>query len=831
MASLASLDLEAVLRMTRSLSSEMVLDKLVEALMTTALEHAGADRGLLVLNGADGPRIEAQASTESGPVVVRQPGKPPTPQDLPESILRHVECTRASVALDDARVRNSFSRDEYLRSTPPHSLLCVPLVRQAELVGALYLENTRTSHVFTPARRAIIELLSAQAAISLRNAELYASLARENAERRQSEASLRRSEERYALAIEAATDGHGEFCAEDGLFYSSPRMLEQWGLPPELAVIPRVRMMELFPFHPEDRERVVALLDRHRDSDTRRLDLESRVVRRGEFRWMHCTVLYVRDAEGKLLRSSVVTSDVTERKQAEEEMRLSEQRYVLALAGSNEGVFDWDLRTNLIYAPPRTQELLELPVGNCWRTREEWESQIEYHPGDYERMQAALEEHFAGLTPMYEMEVRIVLASGNIRSFLHRGTVLRDAAGTPYRMVGSLGDITERKVQQAEMLRLESRLRQAERFEAMGTLAEGIAHDFNNILGAILGYGERALRAVDEGGRLHHDLHNVMVAGEHGRTLVERILSFSRGTAGARMPVDVQRVVRETLDMLQARLPAHVKLHTHLQAGRAAILGGAVQVHQLVMNLGMNAAQAMAQAGTLTVSLELEEVHSERQARVGAVAAGQWVVLRVADQGSGVAPEILERIFDPFFTTRQGVGTGLGLSLVQRIVTQAGGAIDVASTPGVGSLFTIHLPRSGDAPVEPPNLEAELPRGRGQRVMVVDDEEPLLDLTTRTLRELGYDPMGYRSGQAAAEAFRADPESFDILVTDLRMPGLSGDDLIREARRLRPLLPVILVSGYVGDAASASGWADEVLTKPLRTNVLATSLARVLRTA
>jgi PAS domain S-box-containing protein len=831
MASLASLDLEAILRMARSLSSEIVLDKLVEALLTTALEHAGADRGLLVLHGTDGQRIEALASTESGGVVVRQLGKPPAPHDLPESILRHVECTRASVLLDDARVRNSFSLDEYLRSRLPRSLLCVPLVKQAELVGILYLENTPTSHVFTPACCAAIELLSAQAAISLRNAELYARLLQENAERRQSEAGLRRSEERYALAIEAATDGHGEFCAEDGLFYSSPRMLEQWGLPPESAVIPRVRMMELFPFHPEDRDRIVALLDRHRESDTRRLDLESRVIRRGEVRWMHCTVLYVRDAEGKLLRSSVVTSDVTERKQAEEEMRLSEERYVLALAGSNEGVFDWDLRTNLIYAPPRTQELLELPVGNCWRTREEWESQIEYHPGDYERMQAALEEHFAGATPMYEMEVRIVLASGNIRSFLHRGTVLRDAAGTPYRMVGSLGDITERKGQQAEMLRLESRLRQAERFEAMGTLAEGIAHDFNNILGAILGYGERALLAVDEGGRLHHDLHNVMVAGERGRTLVERILSFSRGTAGARMPVHVQRVVRETLDMLQARLPAHVKLHTRLQAGRAAILGDAVQVHQLVMNLGTNAAQAMAQAGTLMVSLELEEVQSERQARIGTVAAGHWVVLRVADQGSGIAPDILERIFDPFFTTRQGVGTGLGLSLVQRIVTQAGGAIDVASTPGAGSVFTIHLPRTGDAPVEPPNAEAELPRGRGQRVMVVDDEEPLLDLTTRTLRELGYDPMGYRSGQAAWEAFRADPESVDILVTDLRMPGMSGEELVREARRLRPLLPVVLVSGYVGDAASASGWADEVLTKPLGTNVLATSLARVLRNA
>jgi CheY-like chemotaxis protein len=198
-----------------------------------------------------------------------------------------------------------------------------------------------------------------------------------------------------------------------------------------------------------------------------------------------------------------------------------------------------------------------------------------------------------------------------------------------------------------------------------------------------------------------------------------------------------------------------------------------------------------------------------------------------------MAPDILERIFDPFFTTKEmGVGTGLGLSLVLRIVAQSAGAIDVESTPGSGSVFTVYLPCAGEAPEEPLDERPMIPRGQGQRVMVVDDEEGLLELTADALQELGYEPMGYGSARSALEAFRASPDAFDVLITDWRMPGMSGDELIREARRVRPLLPVILISGDGGDAAQSpahgSGWADEVLTKPLRRDALATSLARVL---
>ena len=559
----------------------------------------------------------------------------------------------------------------------------------------------------------------------------------------------------------------------------------------------------------------------------------------GQFRWFLVRGEPLRNAEGRVVQFFGLDVDITEQEQltrelrkSEEELRQSEERYALALIGSNEGVFDWDLRAGRTYFHPRTQELLGIPVGEPWRSNAEWDALLTYHFDERERMQAALSAHFASRVP-YDHELRFVMPGGQVRWFRARGTALRSADGAPYRFVGSLGDITERKRQQDEVSRLESRLRQAERFEAMGTLAGGIAHDFNNILGAILGFGERALRAAPDGSRMHHDLSNVVLAGERGRALVDRILSFSRGTAGERVPVDAERVVREALDFLQAKLPPRLKLRARLLTGRAAILGDAVQMHQLVMNLCMNAAHAMTQPGLLSVSLEIDEVPQSRQVTVGSVEAGKWIVLRVADQGSGMTPDVLEHIFEPFFTTKEmGVGTGLGLPMVLRIVAHFAGAIDVESTPGAGSTFTVYLPHAGEAPAESASEPAMAPRGRGQRVMIVEDEVALLELTADALRDLGYAPVAYESALAALECFSASPASFAALVTDLQMPGMSGDALVQKVRAMSPLLPVILVSAYAGDGARSPfdsyGWADEVLTKPLRRDALATSLARLL---
>jgi len=253
----------------------------------------------------------------------------------------------------------------------------------------------------------------------------------------------------------------------------------------------------------------------------------------------------------------------------------------------------------------------------------------------------------------------------------------------------------------------------------------------------------------------------------------------------------------------------------------------------VVTNLASNAIQAMPAGGTLRVELAVKRVEQPRAVTIGGREAGEYVVLTVADTGVGIAPEIVDRIFDPFFTTKEvGTGTGLGLSLVHGIVTDLGGAIDVASALGTGTTFTVYLPRSGDAAERSEEKDSALPRGDGQRVLIVDDEVPLVQFATRALVDLGYAPIGFTSSAAALEAFRADPECFDALITDERMPEMSGSALIREVRSTRGSMPVVLMSGYLGatpgETALAIG-ADEVLQKPLSARDLAASLARVLR--
>jgi CheY-like chemotaxis protein len=322
------------------------------------------------------------------------------------------------------------------------------------------------------------------------------------------------------------------------------------------------------------------------------------------------------------------------------------------------------------------------------------------------------------------------------------------------------------------------------------------------------------------------DLASITVAGERGRALVDRVLAFSRSAVGERVPVHVEGVVREVLDQVLAKLPSNITAHAKLHAGRAAVSGDATQVHQVVANLASNAIQAMPSGGTLRMVLALERTEAPRATTIGAVGAGEHVVLSVADTGSGIAPEIIDRIFDPFFTTKEvGTGTGLGLSLVHGIVTQLGGAIDVASTPGAGTTFTVFLPRAGDVAEARGDEESELQRGDGQRVLVVDDEEPLVQVATRMLEDLGYSPVGFTSSSAALAAFRADPQRFDALITDERMPEMSGSALIREARGVRASMPVVLMSGYLG---SADADAAEVLQKPVSRRDFAACLARVL---
>jgi PAS domain S-box-containing protein len=645
-------------------------------------------------------------------------------------------------------------------------------------------------------------------------------------ERRLAEAALRVSEERHALAMEAARDGHWDWIIDADTYYASARMLEIYGFPAGTRFSGRQDFMDRFPFHPEDRSKWQQAIAEHFAGKTARFELEMRMLRHGEVRWIQQSGLLSRDASGRPTRWTGSVRDVTDRKAGEAALRESEQRFALAVSGSNDGIWDLDLTTNEMFMSERAQLLYGLEPGITLRPRPQWCAMAQFHPDDGMSRSDMMEGYLAGRVPAYDGEWRIRHADGSYRWIRIRGVCVRDEAGRPTRMAGSISDVDPQK-------RAEAALLQAQRLEATGTLAGGIAHDFNNILAAILGYGEMALRDVPVGTRMRRDLDSILIAAERGRLLVERILAFSRSGVGERRPVHVEGVLREALDLLAATLPNNVHIDAQLAAGPAAMLGEATQIHQVFMNLATNAVQAMPTGGTLTVALRVVEVESERVATTGTIAPGEYLRLVLADQGTGIAPESLARIFDPFFTTKDtGVGTGLGLSLVHGIVTEVGGAVDVTSKLGEGSVFTVYLPRHGDAADSCDGEAPQLPLGQGQRVLVVDDEAPLVTLMTRTLSDLGYRPFGYTSSAAALAAFRARPEDFDVVVTDERMPGLSGTALVREVRGLRSDIPILLASGFlggtIGEQAQAAG-ADEVLQKPLAARDLALALARAVR--
>jgi len=515
-----------------------------------------------------------------------------------------------------------------------------------------------------------------------------------------------------------------------------------------------------------------------------------------------------------------------------EALRHSEERYTLAMEATGDGFWDWNVETDDLYVSPRLREMFGLPASANGAGRAAFLERVPFHPDDRSKWQQMVDAHSAGDTARLDGEIR-VLPRGEMRWVRVTGLLRRDAAGRAVRCNGTVSDITACKAAQDELWRAERQLRQAQRLDAMGTLAGGIAHDFNNILGAILGYGEAALRSAVRGSQMRRDLDSIMIAGERGRALVDRILAFSRSGLCERVPVHVEAVVRDALDQLATTLPADVALESSLNAGRAAMLGDPTQVDQVLTSLVSNAIHAMAGGGTLSVSLNVASLGAQRIATTATIEAGEYLVLEVADSGSGMPQEVMERIFDPFFTTSEvGAGAGLGLSLVHGIVSELGGAIDVASTAGAGSVFTVYLPRVGDVGEAEPVDEAALPQGKRQQILVVDDEEMLVRLTTENLSDLGYVPVAFTSSRAALEAFVANPERYDAVITDERMAGMTGTALIRAMRHIKPTMSTLLVSGCVGDdlmVRAKEAGADEVLKKPLSMRTLATTLARVLR--
>ena len=508
---------------------------------------------------------------------------------------------------------------------------------------------------------------------------------------------------------------------------------------------------------------------------------------------------------------------IDERKQAEELLKDSEQKYRTLVEEGFDGIFIHK-GSEIIFANKLFYNMLGYDEGELLGL-DHW---LVYHP-DYqeitrERAQACMQ----GEMPPPQYEVRLQRKDGSwFYGEISARAVILDREPSVQVWVR---DVTQQKT-------LESQLQRAQKMEAIGTLAGGIAHDFNNILSAVLGYTELAMCQVENRTAVQGNLQEVLNAGKRARDLVKQILTFSRQADYEQKPIQVKLVVKESLKLLRASLPTTIEIRQNIKSD-SLIMGDLTQIHQIMMNLCTNAGHAMqAKGGVLEVSLTDEEVDLASVSGNPDLNPGHYLQLTVSDTGHGMRPEVMEQIFDPFFTTKgPGEGTGLGLSVVHGIVKSHGGDIHAYSEPGNGTTFKIFFPAIKGRAEVLTQLEKPVLTGT-EHILFIDDELALVKLGHQILESLGYKVTTRTSSIEALELFKAQPGRFDLVITDMTMPLMTGKELSAKLIKIRPDIPIILCTGFSSRINEEKGSAIGIqafVMKPILRRTMAETIRRVL---
>jgi two-component system cell cycle sensor histidine kinase/response regulator CckA len=632
---------------------------------------------------------------------------------------------------------------------------------------------------------------------------------------------LKKSESHYRSLFNNLSIGLYRTTPEGVVLDANPMLVRMFAYPDKETFISR-RAEELY-VTSEDREVFKRTVGNqpfggHYECQMRRYD--------GTILWVENQSTAFRDGAGKILYYEGSLKDITERKRSEEALRNSEARFRTAFENASVGMTLVDLNgvyfeVNLAlarmigYSPA---EMIGRPVADFT------------HPDDIGLRSQFLSDLLEGRISSGEQERRFVHKDGSTVWTLIWASLHRDLSGRPLYFISLVQDLSDRKKADEERGKLESQLLQAQKMEAIGSLAGGIAHDFNNILSAIIGYTE--LSMLSDGAPVDY-LQEALKAANRAKDLVKQILSFSRQTDEERMPVLVGMVVKEVVKFLRASIPTTIDINCEIDERTGSVLANSVELHQILMNLCTNAVHAIGgQAGLVEIRVQRVEITACQRNAFPDLDPGFYVELSVKDSGQGIRSEIKERIFDPYFTTKEkGVGTGLGLAVVHGIVKKSNGTIRVESQPGRGSAFYVYLPQ-----IERPSTALAhpsiLPIGGSGKILFVDDEQMIADIGEKILKRLGYDVVSRTSPIEALELFKAKPRAFDLVISDQTMPGITGDGLARELMKIDPKIPVILCTGYsqLIDAEKAKEKGIKALVmKPILINEMDEAIRKVLQ--
>ena len=529
----------------------------------------------------------------------------------------------------------------------------------------------------------------------------------------------------------------------------------------------------------------------------------------------------LKDKNGKITHVIESVRDISHRKEAEDALKESEEKYRKVLEANPDPVIVYDIEGKVIYFNPAFERVFGWSLEDRLGKKMDLFVPDENWPETRMMIDKVLAgESFSGIeTHRFDKQGKTIPVSIS-------GACYRDRNGNHKCIIANFRDISEQK-------KLQAQLQQAQKMEAIGTLAGGIAHDFNNILFPIMGYTEMTLEDVPPDSKAANNLSEILRATHRAKELIQQILTFSRQSDNKRNPLRIQPIIKEALRLLRSSLPATINIHQNIGKECGPVMANPTQVHQVLMNLCTNAYHAMREkGGLLEVTLTEKEIGSDDLGFYSDMVPGHYLLLTVSDTGHGINKAVMERIFEPYFTLKEpGEGSGMGLSTVHGIIKSHNGHIRVYSEPGKGTAFHIYLPRiATDTTALKSSSAGPLPTGH-EHILLVDDEQQIVQMEKQQLERLGYQVTARTSSIEALKAFQANRDKFDLVITDMTMPNLTGDKLAQKLMEIRSDIPTILCTGFSekisqerADALGIKGF----LMKPVVMRDLAQKIREVL---